>query len=92
MARGEAREEPSRVAGARGKGSLPECQGRYRDDRQGPERRRGGCSARTLGTRDLMSANDHNLTFLVPLSSEGGKYNPESLFRNNDIFFKYPPT
>ena len=39
----------------RGEGSLPECQGRYWDDRQGPERRRWGWSTRTLGTRDIMS-------------------------------------
>ena len=41
-----ARNEGSRlecqVRGARGKISLSECQVRYRDDRQGPERRRGG--------------------------------------------------
>ena len=31
------------------------CQVQYRHDRQGPERRRGGCSARTLDKRDSTS-------------------------------------
>ena len=57
-----ARNEGSRlecqVRGARGKISLSECQVRYRDDRQGLERRRGGWSTRTLGTRDSMSEQE----------------------------------